>query len=154
MSILSRNERGFTMVEVILATFLLVVGVVAMMQIIPVGWFNVVGADYKTRAASLLQRELDATQALIMNPCNSVSATSGTKTVYSSGQAAAVTGDIAFSVSKTITSDSTGWLVTVTVSRDNTLLAASRKVIRQGAYSFPDGCSPGSVTVNLINAGG
>lgn len=139
------NDRGISLVEVVIAMFLTTVGVLAILSMQPSAWRVVGKSDYMGRAAGILQEELERQEAFIMNPLNSVTLGTTTTTVFTGGQGAAVTGagDAAYTVTTSITGPGTGiWQVTVTVTWANQLTRNYRNVqdsilvSRQDAYSY------------------
>jgi Tfp pilus assembly protein PilV len=111
------NNRGISLVEIVIATFLTTIGVLAVLSLQPAAWQTTTRSDYLGRAAGILQKELETQQALIMNCCNCVSTVPNTRNVRASGAAAAQTGDATFTVTRNITSIATNvWRVDVRVA--------------------------------------
>jgi Tfp pilus assembly protein PilV len=115
------NSKGISLVEALIAVFLLSVGVLSLLTLQPSSWMLSGKSDYLTRAAGLLQRQLQASEAYIMNPGTAVS--SGTITVTdvaASGEATPQLGDAAFTVTTTTAAapdvGANAWRVSVTVS--------------------------------------
>ena len=130
--------------EVVIAIFLTTVAVLAVMSMQPAAWKTSGRSDFMGRAAGLMHEELQRQEALIMNPCNAVTAgTTGPSTVYASGQSAAQSGDAAFQRTTTIAVITTGvWRVTVRIAwAGHTGISESLVVTRQEGYRYPDGCS-------------
>jgi hypothetical protein len=147
------------MVEMVMAMALVTLGVVAMLQLLPGSWRNTEIADNRGRAAEILQKEMESTQMLIMNPCNIVTIGAlGQKNTTVSGQAGQGPADFTYRITKSIAADGTGWLLTIGVARGDTSIGATRKVIRQDAYKYPTPpaatCSTGTQAVNFLAAGG
>ncbi len=88
------------MVEVVIALMVLTVGILAIISLQPSAWRLAGKSDYVGRAAGILQRQLQLTEAQILNPANAIPADS-TITVYASGQGAPQPGDAAFTVQTT-----------------------------------------------------
>lgn len=134
------------LIEIVIAIFLTSIGVMAILSLQGTGWKTVARSDYLGRAGGILYKELETVETTIMNPCNAIPASS-TKTVYSSGQAAAVAnaGDAPFTVQTTIVSIGTNiWRVTVTVRWppiNNTGITDHLIVTRQEGFRFPLGCT-------------
>ena len=98
------NKRGMTLIEVMIALLLLSAGVFALMSIQASSWRLAGRSDYLGRAAGILQRQLHATEARLMNPAAGViPGTENQEPVYASGQNAPQAGDAAFRVETTIT---------------------------------------------------
>jgi len=120
MSRLIVNSRGIGMIEVIIAIFLVTVGVLAILSMQPSAWRMVGKSDYLGRGAGILHRELERREACIMNPCNAVATgTAIAPPILVSGLGAAVSGDAQYTVSTTITpvvGSTSAWTVTVTVT--------------------------------------
>ena len=88
------------MVEVVIALMVLTVGILAIISLQPSAWRLAGKSDYVGRAAGILQRQLQLTEAQILNPNNAIPADS-TTTVYASGQETPQAGDAAFTVQTT-----------------------------------------------------
>lgn len=138
------NDRGVSLVEVIIAIFITVVGIMSLMDLQPAAWRTATRSDYLGRAAGVLQRQLETQELLIMNPCSAVAAGSVTTNVRMSGQGASVAGDATYQVHTVITNLATNvWRVTITVSwppLNNTGITESMVVTRQERFRFPAGC--------------
>jgi prepilin-type N-terminal cleavage/methylation domain-containing protein len=128
---LFNNQRGFTLVEGIIAIFLVSVGMMALLSTLSPAWRLSSKSDYLGRAAGIMYRELDAWELYIMNPCNGMAAQTtnwdsfkplGTASwTVNSSLLAAQPGDAAYTVSTVITDISpvtpgTVWQVRVTVT--------------------------------------
>jgi Tfp pilus assembly protein PilV len=144
MSYLISNERGVSLVEVIIAIFITVVGIISLMDLQPAAWRTATRSDHLGRAAGVLQRQLETQELIIMNPCSAVAAGSATTNVRMSDQAGSVAGDATYQVQTTITNLATNvWRVTITVSwppLNNTGITESIVVTRQERFRFPAGC--------------
>ena len=143
-SILCKNKKGMSLVELIISVLLVSVGLIAFLSLQPTSWKTSARTDYLGRGIMVLNRELMTQELWIMNPCNTVTAGTVNKVLYSSDQQTAQSGDTSFTV-QTVTSAVAGmtntWEVTVTVSwpplntkgiKDNIL------VTRQESFRF--GC--------------
>ena len=137
------NERGISLIEVIIAIFLTTIGVLAVLSLQPAAWRTIGKSDYLGRAAGILHEELERREALIMNPNTAVAVGVTTATVLASGQGASVAGDASYTVTTTITSIAAGvWQVSVIVQWANQLSNNYRDVrdsiivTRQDAYAF------------------
>jgi Tfp pilus assembly protein PilE len=144
MSRLPRNNRGFTLVEVVIAIFLTIVAVLGILALISPAWKTAARSDYLGRASGILYEQLMTREAWIMNPCNAVTTgTTGPTAVFASGQPTAQPGDVQFNVTTTITSITNAWLVTVHVSwppLNATGITESLIVTRQEGFRTPGGC--------------
>jgi Tfp pilus assembly protein PilE len=133
MSRLSYYNRGFTLVEVVIAMFLTIVAVLGILALVSPAWKTAARSDYLGRASGILYETLMRQEALIMNPCCIVS-----------GQTAAQAGDAQFNVTTTITLQAANsWLVTVRVSwppLNATGISESLVVTGQEGFRFPAGC--------------
>ncbi|MFA6411645.1 MAG: prepilin-type N-terminal cleavage/methylation domain-containing protein [Syntrophales bacterium] len=143
MSVMHGNNRGISLIEVVIAMFLTTVAVLAILSLQAPAWKTTARADYLGRAAEILHRQLETQEAFIMNQCNTVT-TGGptTSTVITSGQGASISGDATFTVNTTITSIGTNiWRVDVTVTwppLNSTGIRGSVVVARQ--QFFKSGC--------------
>ncbi len=138
------------MIDALMAVFITLVGIAALLAVMPVGWGLASKSDMRSRAVEIMHRELENIEMLIMNPCNSVNITAD-KTVCSSGNGAALanTGDRCFAVHKEITQSGTGWVVTVQVKWNGTTTGVSegRLVTRQDDYKDNANCVSNSQQV-------
>jgi len=136
------NKRGVTLIESVLAILLVSIGLLGLLSMQPSAWQASARADYLGHAAILLSKELTAHELAIMNPCSTVSSGTVSQSVYASGQGAAQSGDINFTVQTTTTNLGTNvWQVTVRVSwppLNATGIAESIVVTRQEPFRF--GC--------------
>lgn len=111
------NDRGITLIESVIAIFLVSIGLVGLLSMQPSAWQTSARTDYLGRAAMMLSKELTTRELMIMNPCNVITAGTATQTVFTSGQGTAQSGDIGFTVQTTTATVGTNiWRVTVTVS--------------------------------------
>ena len=146
MSRLPCNNRGFTLVEVIIAMFLTIVAVLGILALISPAWKTAAKSDYLGRASGILYETLMRQEALIMNPCCIVAAgTTGPTAVFASGQTTAQPGDVQFNVTTTITSLAANvWRITVRVSWppiNATGISESLTVTGQEGFRFPAVCT-------------
>jgi Tfp pilus assembly protein PilV len=143
MSNLPCNNRGFTLVEVVIAMFLTVMAVLALFSLQPMAWKTATRSDYLGRASGILYETLMRQESLIMNPCCNVTiGSTGPTAVFVSGQTTAQSGDAQFNVTTTITSIGTNiWRVTVRVAwTGHAGISESLVVTRQQGFRFPAGC--------------
>jgi prepilin-type N-terminal cleavage/methylation domain-containing protein len=129
---LFNNKRGFTLVEGLIAIFLVSVSMMALLSTLSPAWRLSSKSDYLGRAAGIMYRELDAWEMYIMNPCNVMTAQTNNWDSFKPGHGtaswtvnssllAAQTGDAAYTVTTVITDISpvipgTVWQVRVTVT--------------------------------------
>jgi len=116
-----RDRRGISLVEALIAVFLLSTGVLSLLTLQPSSWMLSGKSDYLTRAVGIMQRQLQASEAYIMNPGTAVSPGTITVTdVPASGEATPQLGDAAFTVTTTTAAapdvGANAWRVSVTVS--------------------------------------
>lgn len=139
------REKGFSLVEVVIAIFLTTLAVLAVFSLAPTAWVTSTRSDYLGRASGVLFQRLQEEEARIMNPCESVSEeTRGPDTVYASGQTTPQQGDAAFQVTTNIRNLSGNtWLVTVRVTwpGNDRGIQESLIVNRQETFRFPEGCT-------------
>lgn len=146
MSPLPCNNRGASLLEVVIAIFLTTVGILAIISLQPSAWRTTARADYLGRAAGILHKTMQDTEARIMNPCNSITLGQTTGTVTVSSQAG-IAGDASYTVATNIAQDGTNpraFVVTVTVTwppLNNTGITESMTVTRQEAHRYPTGCT-------------
>lgn len=141
------NKKGISMIEVALAIFILMVGIVGVISIQSQSWRTTRTSDYNGRAAQILSKELEDNQVKIMNCCLALPA-SGTKTVYSSGGSSSVSGtvlDVPFTVQTTVVPQIAAgvWNVTaqVTWTGNTTGISETRTVMVQESFRSPAGCT-------------
>jgi Tfp pilus assembly protein PilE len=147
MSSMKCDNRGFTLVEVVIAIFLTVVALLGILALISPGWKTAAKSDYLGRASGILYEQLMTQEAWILNPCNAVTTGAPVQTVvFASGQPTAQPGDVQFNVTTTITRIQTNpcaWLVTVQVSwppLNATGITESLIVTGQQGFLFPATC--------------
>ena len=145
MSRLPCDNRGFTLLEVVIAMFLTIVALLGTLSLVSPGWKTAARSDYLGRASGILYEQLMTREAWIINPCNTVTTgTTGPTAVFASGQPTAQPGDVQFNVTTTITNPATNaWLVTVQVSwppLNATGITESLIVTRQEGFRTPGGC--------------
>lgn len=115
MSPTACNNRGITIIEVLITLFLTAVGILALLSMQPTSWSAAGRSDFMGRAAGILQSELERSELWIMNPNNAFATAcdaSGrnlflggpcTRTVNASSQPAQQAGDVAYTVATTVT---------------------------------------------------
>lgn len=129
------SKRGMTLIEVLIALFLLTVGVLGVVSLQPSAWRISTKSDFLGRAAGILHQELGTSEVLIMNPnnpdpCALTNPLILSRAVYSSGQGTAQPGDATFNVQTTTTDLGDGsWRVTVTVTPPGSPVGISDSII-------------------------
>jgi Tfp pilus assembly protein PilV len=104
MSPTACNNRGITIVEVLITLSLTTVGILALLSMQPTAWNTAGRSDFMGRAAGILQSELERNELQIMNPNNAVSTgVLPTRNVNASSQSAQQTGDVNFTIATTVT---------------------------------------------------
>jgi Tfp pilus assembly protein PilV len=143
MSRLPCDNRGFTLVEVVIAMFVTIVAVLGILALLSPAWRTTTRSDYLGRASGILYEQLMTQEAWIMNPCNTVNVgTTGPTAVFASGQTTAQPGDVTFNVTTTITNIGTDvWSVNVRVAwTGHPGIAETLIVTRQEGFRTPGGC--------------
>jgi Tfp pilus assembly protein PilV len=134
------NDKGITIIEVVITLFLTAVGIMALLSMQPISWQTAGRSDFMGRAAGILQSELERNEIRIMNPVNTVSTGTTTRTMYPSNLTSGTTpqkGDVPYTVATTISSlGSTAWRVDVRVTwpGNNRGIAESMTVTRQETF--------------------
>ena len=113
------DTRGITLIEAVIASFLIMVGVLAMITVQPSGWRLSRTSDYLGRAAGILQAELESNEMLVMNRNNTAATAPIIKQVNGSGKATPEQGDVTYNVRTTRTDLGGSWRVTVQVTWPN-----------------------------------
>jgi Tfp pilus assembly protein PilV len=104
MSPTACNNRGITIVEVLITLFLTTVGILALLSMQPTAWNAAGRSDFMGRAAGILQSELERNELQIMNPNNAVSTgVLPNRNVYASSQSTKQSGDVTYTVATTVT---------------------------------------------------
>ena len=132
------TKKGMTMIEVCIALFLLSVGVLALISLQPSAWRLSAKSDYLGRASGILEAQLQAMEAKIINPNIAVTTGTTTKTIYPGGQSTAKHGDASFTVNTTTTAlGGNTWRVTVQVAwpGNATGIRESMNVSQQQSFS-------------------
>ncbi len=124
------DRKGITLVEVVVAEMILLVGVLGLLSLIPSAWRLSGQSDYLGRATGILQRQLQAAEVQIMNPVMGVNSGTVTEDVFSSGQGASQDGDLPFTVQTTRTAlGGNTWRVSVRVGWPNNPTGISESLI-------------------------
>jgi hypothetical protein len=112
----------------------------ALLSMQPISWQTAGRSDFMGRAAGILQSELERNEIRIMNPVNTVTTGTTTRTIYPSNLTSGTTpqkGDVAYTAATTISSlGSTAWRVDVRVTwpGNNRGIAESMTVTRQETF--------------------
>ena|SRR5512147_1131422 len=138
------NEKGISLIEVMIACMLVSIGVLALLSLQAPAWTLTGRSDVLGRAGMVLHKELGNNEMLIMNPnvpnpCAGSNPAVTVRNVNSSGQTAAQPGDIAFTVRTTATDNLNGtWTVRVQVTwpGNNIGVSESLVVTRQEPFRF------------------
>jgi Tfp pilus assembly protein PilV len=139
------------MIEVLIAIFLTTIGIFALLSLQPTGWRTMARSDYLGRASGILYKTLEDYETLILNPCSTVTLGAQPQAlVRVSGQGAAISGDVIYTVNTNIAqngANTQAFVVTVTVTWqiNATGISESLVVTRQELYRFPKGCPDGAV---------
>jgi Tfp pilus assembly protein PilV len=140
------------MIEVLIALFITMIGVMALISMQPQAWLLAGRSDFLGRASQILHEEFEINEVNIMNPRNANApwgtalptvlnaSINNTRAVTISG--AGQRGDLTFTVNTTITNIGTNiWRVTIRVTwpGNNTGVSESLIVTRQEFFRFPPG---------------
>ena len=136
------TKKGITMVEVVVSVAVLSVGILSLITVLPSSMRLANRSDYLGRASGILANQIQATQAILLNPSAAVPISTVQDPYYPSEQGAGVKkgGDIPFRVITTVTNLDGGanivWLVTVNVTwpGNPTGITESLRVIRQQSF--------------------
>jgi len=152
MSRLVFSSRGIGLIEVLIAIFLVTVGVLAILSMQPSAWRAAGKSDFLGRGAGILHRELELRESWIMNSCNTVPVgVRPQQTIMTSDSLGTFPGDAQYTVQTSINpvaGSASAWTVTVTVTwpdqqaRGYRNLSESLVVTRQSRFDFPVGCLP------------
>ncbi len=138
------NEKGISLIEVMIAVMVIAIGVLSLLSLQAPAW-NLTGrSDVMGRAGLVLHKELQNNEMLIMNPdvanpCAGANPAVTVRNVNASGQAAAQPGDIVFNVRSTTTDNLNGtWSVRVRVTWPGNNVGISETVVvtRQEPFRF------------------
>ena len=139
------NEKGLTLIEVMIAVMLVAVGIMALASLQGPAWNTTGRSDLLGRAGVILHRELEMNELRLMNP-NLANPCAGVNPlvvnqpqVWASGQGAAQPGDVAYNVLTTIIDNLNGsWLVRVQVLWPGNNVGISETVVvtRQESFRF------------------
>jgi hypothetical protein len=139
------NEKGISLIEVMIAVMLVAVGIMAMASLQGPAWNTTERSDLLGRAAVILHRTLETNELMLMNPNRPNPCVGGAPfvlnqpQVWAGGQGAAQPGDIAYNVLTTILDNMNGsWNVRVQVAWPGNAVGISETVVvtRQEAFRF------------------
>ena len=148
-------NNGMGMMEVLISLFLTSVAVMAIFSLMAPGWRTTARADYMGRATEILSRQLEVSEAHIMNSCNTLAepaiglpaipavnnAATSAYNVITSGSGAAISGDSTFTVATTITCVSLNYYrVLVNVSWPGNAAGVFQSVYVSRQHYFRTGC--------------
>jgi hypothetical protein len=140
------SNKGFGMIDAVMALCVLTLGVLSLISFYPLGWASARSSDLRSRASEIMHREFENDEALIMNPCNVVTIFNGpSKQVNASAQTTAQTGDETFTVRKSLTLVSTNiWNLKVTVTwiGSSNGISESQNITRQEDYRYSTAATP------------
>lgn len=135
------NKKGFTLIEVLIAMTILIIGILSVMTLFPQGYILGGKSDSLGRAAALLREELETQEVRIMNSCNPVTLGTSSKNIYSSGQGSGTTGDVRYTVQTTIALAGTNvWRVNVRVAGQSGSPNITESLIITRQSYFKQGC--------------
>ena len=141
---LNSCNRGFSLIEAMIAMFVTMLGVMAIFSLVAPAWRTATQSDEMGRAAHILYDQLQREEINLINPCNTD--TAGVRPpviVYASGETnPREKGDVPFSVSTTVTKINalTGrFRVTVSWNNGRRSVTDEITVTQQGTFRF--GCS-------------
>jgi Tfp pilus assembly protein PilV len=142
------NNAGLSLIEVLISLFLISFGVLGLISVQPPAWNLSAKSDFLGRAGGILHKELQRSEALIINPCNPNPCSGSTPlvstvNVLTSGLGAAQAGDQTYTVRTSLTENGDNtWTAVVTVTWPGNLTGISESLIitRQENFRFPLGC--------------
>jgi hypothetical protein len=70
LSTYTKNNNGMGLIEVVISIFITSIGIMAIFSLMAPGWRTAARADYMGRATEILGRQLDISEAYILNRCN------------------------------------------------------------------------------------
>jgi Tfp pilus assembly protein PilV len=126
-----------SLIEALITLFLTAVGIMALLSMQPISWQTAGRSDFMGRAAGILQSELERNEVRVMNPNQTVVTGTTTRTAYPSGGTTAQKGDVAYTVTTTISSLGTNvWRIDAKViwPGNNKGIAESMTVTRQETF--------------------
>lgn len=134
------NKKGISLVEVLIASFLISFGILALLSLQPSAWSLSGRSDFLGRAAGLLHKELETRELFLMNPNNANPCAVANpliltqNDVFPSGQRSALSGDVPYTIQTTIQDNgNNSWTVRVRVTwpGNNTGISETLLVTRQ-----------------------
>ncbi len=122
MSNLFLTKKGIGLIEVLISLFLISVAILVLLSLQPSAWRLTGRSDFLGRAGGLLHKEMETTEAVLMNPnfpnpCVATNPLVTTRNVFISGQGTSQPGDMPFTLTTTITDNlHASWRVQVRVT--------------------------------------
>jgi Tfp pilus assembly protein PilV len=144
-----RCIKGMSLVEVLVALFLVVIGMLSLMSLQPAAWRTSNRSDFLGRAGGILHQELEVNRILIMNETNPNPCAQSNplvvppRYVIPSGQATQQLGDVTFTVLTAITdlapAQPGSWRVTVNVNWPGSVNGITETIVvgRQLSLMWP-----------------
>jgi len=138
------NNKGISLIEVLISIMLITVGILSLLTLQPSAWNLSLKSNYLGLAGSILHSELETNEMLLMNPnypnpCSANNPITLTKTLNPSGQSTAQAGDLTFTVQTRIQDNlNSTWSVRVGVTwqTNNTGISETRLITRQEPFRF------------------
>jgi len=138
------NDKGISLIEVMIAVMLVSIGVLSLASLQPSAWNMTGRSDVLGRAGLILHKQLMASEMLLMNPnvpnpCAGGVPVITVANVNSSGQGAAQPGDIVYNLQTTTRDNLNGtWTVQVQVNWPGNNVGVSESVVvtRQEPFRF------------------
>lgn len=140
--LLYRNEKGMGLPEVLIATMITMVGILALLSVQSPTIRLVARSDFTGRAVGILQKTMETREGWIMNPCNIVTVGTVAENVRVSGMTTNQSGDVIYTVNTTTTAQANGtWLISVRVTwPGNTVGLTESMIVSRQEYFRQGGC--------------
>lgn len=137
-----KNESGFSLIELLVATVIIMLGIIAVMAVFPAGWATTTRADRVGQSSEIMHREMEAAEVSILNRCNPVVAGQVvTPNVFSGGQAVAQPGDMSYTVTRDIAAlGGNSWRVTVRVTWPGNAVGIVDSIVVVRDENYVQGC--------------
>lgn len=142
LSLKINNNKGVSLIEVLISIVILVIGILATMSVFSGGYIYTTKSDLTGRAAEVLHRELKTMQAIIMSSQTDADIPGNTsKLVYPSGSSPK-DGDVPYTIDRTV--EKVGniyprWIVTVTVTWQGNTTGITESIEVMRDYYFGQG---------------
>lgn len=137
-----KNDHGVTLIELLVTMILVSIGIFAALDVFPSSWRLTTQSDRIGQASEIMHRELETSQLIILNSCNTA-IMGGTTTlpVNASGRTGTLQGDVSYTVSRTITALGTGsWGITVQVTWPGNAVGVSGTIVSVRDANYKEGC--------------